>query len=70
VVVGGLRAGGRRAAHQGQRPRQILSGVSVALIAVNVLIYVYEFFLWFDPATPAILRSADASTTSSSSSSG
>jgi membrane associated rhomboid family serine protease len=33
-------------------PTKSFPGVSVALIAVNVLIYVYEFFLWFDPATP------------------
>jgi membrane associated rhomboid family serine protease len=26
--------------------------VSVALIVVNVVIYLYEFFLWFDPASP------------------
>jgi rhomboid family protein len=27
-------------------------GVSVSLIAVNAIIYLYEFFLWFEPATP------------------
>jgi rhomboid family protein len=27
-------------------------GVSVSLIAVNAVIYLYEFFLWFEPATP------------------
>ena len=32
-------------------PTRIFPAVSVALIAVNVLIYLYEFFLWFDPAT-------------------
>jgi membrane associated rhomboid family serine protease len=29
--------------------------VSVSLIAVNVVIYLYEFFLWFEPATPGRL---------------
>jgi membrane associated rhomboid family serine protease len=32
-------------------PTRTFPGVAVALIAVNVLIYLYEFFLWFDPAT-------------------
>ena len=27
-------------------------GVSVSLIAVNAIVYLYEFFLWFEPATP------------------
>jgi rhomboid family protein len=27
-------------------------GVSVSLIAVNAVSYLYEFFLWFEPATP------------------
>ena len=31
-------------------PTRSFPAVSVALIAVNVVIYVYEFFLWFDPA--------------------
>ena len=52
-------------------PDQSFPAVSVALIAVNVLIYLYEFFLWFDPATagPPVDR-RHASTSSSSSSSG
>jgi membrane associated rhomboid family serine protease len=29
-----------------------LPAVSVALIAVNVIIYLYEFFLWFEPSAP------------------
>ena len=32
-------------------PTRSLPAVSVALIAVNVAIYLYEFFLWFEPAT-------------------
>ena len=32
-------------------PTRSFPAVSVALIAVNVVIYLYEFFLWFDPAT-------------------
>ena len=32
-------------------PARTFPAVSVALIAVNVLIYLYEFFLWLDPAT-------------------
>jgi membrane associated rhomboid family serine protease len=31
-------------------PTHSFPAVSVALIAVNVAIYVYEFFLWFEPA--------------------
>ncbi len=32
-------------------PTRSFPGVAVALIAVNVAIYLYEFFLWFEPAT-------------------
>ena len=32
-------------------PTRSFPAVAVALIAVNVVIYLYEFFLWFDPAT-------------------
>jgi membrane associated rhomboid family serine protease len=32
-------------------PTQAFPAVSVALIVVNVVVYLYEFFLWFDPAT-------------------
>ena len=32
-------------------PTRSFPAVVVALIAVNVVIYLYEFFLWFDPAT-------------------
>ena len=31
-------------------PTRSFPAVSVALIAVNVVVYLYEFFLWFDPA--------------------
>jgi membrane associated rhomboid family serine protease len=34
-------------------PTRSFPAVSVALIAVNVIIYLYEFFLWFDPGTAA-----------------
>jgi membrane associated rhomboid family serine protease len=33
-------------------PTRSFPAVVVALIAVNVVIYLYEFFLWFDPVTP------------------
>jgi membrane associated rhomboid family serine protease len=32
-------------------PTRSFPAISVALIVVNVAIYVYEFFLWFEPAT-------------------
>jgi rhomboid family protein len=32
-------------------PTRTFPVVSVALIAVNLIVYLYEFFLWFDPAT-------------------
>ena len=32
-------------------PTRSFPAVSVALIAVNVVVYLYEFFLWFDPVT-------------------
>jgi membrane associated rhomboid family serine protease len=31
-------------------PTRSFPAVTVALIAVNVVLYLYEFFLWFDPA--------------------
>jgi membrane associated rhomboid family serine protease len=33
-------------------PTRNVPAVTVALIAVNVVVYLYEFFLWFDPAGP------------------
>ena len=32
-------------------PTRTFPVVSVALIAVNLIVYLYEFFLWFDPAS-------------------
>ena len=32
-------------------PTRSFPAVSVALIVVNVVVYLYEFFLWFEPAT-------------------